>query len=197
MVDLIGKRWLLQSLQHFRRNAGSIVPRECQQLLALRLRGNVGLRHGVCGLGRQLARDLKEHRAGEQVVPQRSHVNMLINELTADDPIRTLLGKNGHGIYQFYSWRRRRYRAVDVLELAVRAEAKRVEVARAQKMLFGSRVVSLHPQAAGNPEFYLGVLVINLRRPLVSLQRLGVQTRALQVRSLLNEGRPGTQLVRS
>ena len=44
MIHLIGERRLLQSLQHFDRDASMVMTGECQQLLALRLRRNIGLR---------------------------------------------------------------------------------------------------------------------------------------------------------
>jgi hypothetical protein len=49
MIDLIRKGRLLQSFQHFRYDAGTIVVGEGQQLFALDLRGNVALSRRVPG----------------------------------------------------------------------------------------------------------------------------------------------------
>jgi hypothetical protein len=62
MIDLIRKGRLLQSFQHLRYDAGTIVVDEGQQLFALDLRGNVALSRRVPGTRRGLVRDLEKHR---------------------------------------------------------------------------------------------------------------------------------------
>ncbi len=119
---------------------------------------------------------------------------MFIDQIAADDTVGTLPGKSGFCVHQFCT-RRRRHRAINVVDPAVRAKAKRIEIAGTRKMLLCTGVISQHPQAAGNSEFQFGVVVINLGRSLIGLQRFGKRAGALQFGSLLHQRIPGTQIV--
>ncbi len=204
VIQLIGEWRPLQALQHFRRNARAVVPGKSEQLFALRLRRNASLSRclrGVCRRRgsrgpRQLARNLQKHRPRQQVVPERSHVHVLIHQLAADDSIRTLLRENLLRIDQLRA-RRPRHPAVDLVDAAVGAKAQRIQIARRHEMLFRSGVVSLHPQAARHAELELGELIVDLCRRIIGLQRLRPRTGALEVSSLLQQRGPAAQIVRA
>src|SRR5208283_6164374 len=123
-------------------------------------------------------------------------MNVFIKKLAAWDLMRTLGSENCGRVNQADAGALACYGTNHVIQLAVSAKAKSVEILRAHETLFGPGEVTDSPETTSDAKLELCILRIDICGRKVQLEGLGVRSRIFKSRGMLDQSLPGIQFIR-